>query len=60
MKGFVYTVVGVLFGMIAAGVVTSHVYKLGLLNEPQGLKCQVVSKSNYVAGTFESTVKRTE
>lgn len=60
MKGLVCTIIGALFGMIAAGAVTSHVYHKGLLDRPQQLKCEMVKKSNYVAGTFESEVKRTE
>ena len=59
MKGFVCTIIGALFGMIAAGAVTAHVYKLGLMNDRPALKCEL-KKSNYVAGTFESEVKRTE
>ena len=60
MIKLVCVVVGALFGMIAAGAVTSHVYKLGLMNDRPALKCELVKQTNFVAGTFESEVKRTE
>ena len=60
MIKLVCVVVGALFGMIAAAAVTSHIYHKGLLDRPQQLKCEMVKKSNFVAGKFESESKRTE
>jgi hypothetical protein len=69
MKQFLCVVGGALIGIIAASLMTSHVYKLQL-NQPK-LSCEIVQpkkvsgvehriKPVYDTNSFEHKVKRTE